>query len=143
MCRRAAWSLPPEAASPAAARRAVRAELASVVLAGPRGEAVVQDVTLVVSELVSNAVAAGGQSIDLQLMIHHNHLVVRVRDDARARPRLAAPTPSAPSGRGLRLIDKLARAWTIQDNPVGKTAHVEISIPPGVIRSLPCDPSIT
>lgn len=142
MCRQAAWSFAPAATTPGTARLAVREELAPIVV-GPAGEALIQDTTLMVSELLTNAVAAGCRSIDLQLTVHHNHLVIDAWDDASGHPRLAAPGPSQLRGRGLLLIDTLARRWTVKDRPIGKTVHVEVAIPPGSIGALPCDASIT
>lgn len=142
MCRHAAWSFPPDATSPAAARHAIQEELSAVVAAGAAGDALVLDTALVVSELVTNAVVAGCRSVDVELTIHRSHLVLTVTDDAPGRPRPAKAGIRAAHGRGLRVVERLARAWTVQTNDTGKTVRVEIATRPGSLGALLCDPSI-
>lgn len=74
-----------------------------------------RDVVLVVSELVSNAVAAApeGSAIDVRLERRTpGHLVVEVRNRVEAPPDLpdepAMPPPTAPDGRGLALVQHVS-----------------------------------
>jgi anti-sigma regulatory factor (Ser/Thr protein kinase) len=109
MEHRATFELAPEAASQA--RAVVSAELGRAVSAK-----VLEDATLLVSELVSNAVRhspkAGTTGIELRLKVDPERVRVVVSDPGAgfvAEPRL--PTASESSGWGLYLVDRIADRW--------------------------------
>jgi anti-sigma regulatory factor (Ser/Thr protein kinase) len=76
-----------------------------------------EDLRLVVSELVANAVLHAGlhpaQRIALRLWLAQDHVRVEVEDSGRGfRPR-PARGPDAPDGRGLLIVGRLARDWGV------------------------------
>jgi anti-sigma regulatory factor (Ser/Thr protein kinase) len=111
MEHRATFELAPEAASQA--RAVVTEELGRAVPAK-----VLEDATLLVSELVTNAVRhaprAGFPEIELRLKLDPERVRVVVSDPGAgfvAEPRL--PTASESSGWGLYLVDRIADRWGV------------------------------
>ncbi|WP_225846875.1 ATP-binding protein [Streptomyces sp. HPF1205] len=78
--------------------------------------------TLVVSELVSNAVRhATGEGMRItvhRLPTGRVHLAVLDRDPTR--PQVQPPTPDGVSGRGLLLVEAMSFAWGVDMLPGGK-----------------------
>lgn len=108
---RATFELVPEAAS--RARAVINDELGSSV----PGK-VLEDATLLVSELVTNAVRhapkAGSPEVELRLKVDAERIRVVVSDPGAgfvATPRL--PTASESSGWGLYLVDRIADRWGV------------------------------
>ncbi len=81
-------------------------------------------VTLVVSELVTNAARHTAGPIHLRLTPSTEGVLIEVDDPAPHHPGdppLQAPSaPLAETGRGLALVDAVARAWGVTDIPGGK-----------------------
>lgn len=111
MEHRATFALVPEA--PSRARAVVNAELGRAV-----PTKVLEDATLLVSELVTNAVRhaprAGIPEIELRLRLDTERVRVVVSDPGAgfvAEPRL--PTAAESSGWGLYLVDRIADRWGV------------------------------
>lgn len=104
--------LPADLRSPGRARGIVAGVLAAWHCPGQ-----VTEVTLVVDELVTNAVEHAGTQIDLYLSLRGRRLAVAVGDASTdpARPRVAAV--SEENGRGLHLIQSLAYRWGTVSRP--------------------------
>lgn len=102
-------SLPGEPASVPAARRAVAAQLRRWGLA-----AIVDTVSLAVSELVTNAVlhAQGGLQVTLSRVPEGARL--EVGDGSARAPQQRRPTELSGTGRGLQLVDMLALDWGVE-----------------------------
>ncbi|MEW9550810.1 ATP-binding protein [Nonomuraea sp. NPDC050783] len=98
--------LPQEMDSITAARRIAEDALAA---SGYRGRA--EDVLLVVSELVTNALIHGDGPPALRISAGTDRFRVEVGDDGPDRPELRAPGPS--SGWGLHVIRLLAANWGV------------------------------
>jgi hypothetical protein len=76
---------------------------------------------LIVSELTSNAVLHACSGFDVTLDDVPSGLVLRVRDGSPTLPVRRPPSPTAPGGLGLRLLDELCSSWgTIDDGAGGK-----------------------
>ncbi|MGW2640476.1 SpoIIE family protein phosphatase [Streptomyces sp. NPDC001348] len=102
----AEWQLAREPREVARARRLVRGQLLQWGLA-----AAVDTAELLVSEVVTNAVRHGdGQRIGLRL-VRTDALLCEVTDDEPALPALLGAGIHDESGRGLRVVSRLAREW--------------------------------
>jgi len=102
------------------ARRQVRGDLAALGIA----DVVRDDVEVVVSELLGNSVRharpiAGGVVL-LYWQVNTDEVMVRVTDGGGGRgvePR--RPDPLAVSGRGLQIVERLARVWGVSEHAGG------------------------
>ncbi|WP_234361354.1 ATP-binding protein [Plantactinospora sp. BB1] len=96
-------------------------------LADPVGPA-----CLVATELVSNAVTHAQTLIDLRVSLRR-YLMIAVQDGSVAEPRLSVAAPSTlGTGRGLLLVDRVARRWGSVPVEGGKVvwAALDIGSPP-------------
>ncbi|QPP10941.1 SpoIIE family protein phosphatase [Streptomyces bathyalis] len=127
-------SLAGNARAPAAARAYVRDALRGWKV--PDGTA--EDVTLLVSELVTNAVVHAGTSVRLECRHEGGTLSVEVADshptravETRAASEDADGTREGHQGHGLRLLSALAGEWGVTYRRDGKTVWFR----------LPCGPA--
>ena len=114
--------------SPAAARAFVSDAIGALV----RGAISVQlcdDVQLVVSELVTNAVQAGSRSIVVSVGRADDRIQVTVRDEAEGWPEPRESGVRDPGGRGLVLVGAVSTAWGVRLAGGGKTVWAELAIP--------------
>ena len=86
--------------------------------------------TLVVSELVANAIKHGGPHIELELATADDAIRIAVFDSAVTANVIApqSPDPDSQHGRGLAMVDQLVTRWGCDDAPNGKTVWAEISL---------------
>jgi anti-sigma regulatory factor (Ser/Thr protein kinase) len=129
-----ALTLPPDSSAPAAARAAVRRHLAGHVGATRLGEA-----SLVISELVTNALVHGRGEIDLRLQ--HEGETVRgevIDHGAGFEYEVRERGPGDVSGRGLFLVDALTNRWGIHEG----TTHVWFELGGRSDASQPTDPQL-
>ena len=108
---------------PFAARRATRA-----FLDGRVDPPMCDDVLLVVSELVTNAVVHAGTDLTVRLQISSSRLRVEVTDTAAQLPVMRDLDHVAERGRGMRIIARVADRWGVE--PVGdrgKTVWAELA----------------
>ncbi|MFD7919079.1 ATP-binding protein [Streptomyces sp. NPDC059740] len=75
--------------------------------------ALAEDVVVVVSELVTNAVEHGFGDVELRMRHHGGEVRVEVSDDNPAPARLRHAAEDETGGRGLFLVDVLARNWGV------------------------------
>ncbi|MGW0936796.1 ATP-binding protein [Streptomyces sp. NPDC002666] len=91
------------------------------------------DLTLCVSELITNVIAHLGEGTPVTLRVSGTHT-------GRVRAELSDPTPGVwpalrsadtgdESGRGLLLVDALALRWGVDQGPYGKTVWCELRAP--------------
>jgi serine/threonine-protein kinase RsbW len=97
-------NLPREAASVRAARKLI--EIHGVGLSAAR----LDDVGLMASELVSNALRHGRGVITIRITSGSDDVTVEVADEGHGEVAIT-PTPGVFGGWGLRLVDELADAW--------------------------------
>jgi DNA-binding response OmpR family regulator/anti-sigma regulatory factor (Ser/Thr protein kinase) len=79
------------------------------------------DVVLLASELVTNAVVHGRGPIELRLRTTSDSVTLDVRDRADVMPRRRRPAQDDEHGRGLQLVSLLADRWGTRPLPVGKS----------------------
>ncbi|TXJ85466.1 ATP-binding protein [Streptomyces lavendulae] len=95
-------------------------------------------VALVVAELAANAVTHGrvpGRDFELRLARESDGIRIEVSDTrSECHPpgpgHVTPPSPLAESGRGLLLVDALARHWEVVDRepPPGKTVRAVVAV---------------
>jgi anti-sigma regulatory factor (Ser/Thr protein kinase) len=108
--------LPGDLRAPAAARRFVDAPLRDLL--GRSEEPSTEDIVLVVSELVTNAVRASAGVIGLSLVVDDERVEIEISDDAAGWPTPREATWEDATGRGLAIVDELADNWhTTQLHP--------------------------
>jgi anti-sigma regulatory factor (Ser/Thr protein kinase) len=79
----------------------------------------VDDATLVVSELVANGVLHARTEISLSVEQVGEGIRVAVTDGSSVLPIWGPASPSATSGRGLWLVERLSNAWGVEPLPGG------------------------
>ncbi len=134
----ASTSLAGDPRSAGDARRFVAGALGAWQL-GP----LVDTVTLLTSELVTNAVVHAGSDVDVVVRLTGGTARVEVTDRSELAPVPRAVSPEDDSGRGLALVQTLARRWGTRRQPGGgKTVWFEVPRdgPGGELpeRGLPC-----
>jgi len=120
--------LPGSHQSPRAARRFVEG-----VLDGWGCGALLETVTLLVSELVGNAVLHAGSDVDLSVRLVAGCLRVDVIDRSTQVPQRRAVADDDLTGRGSGLVELLATAWGVTGLPDGKSVWFELALPPGML----------
>jgi serine/threonine-protein kinase RsbW len=123
------WILPPvsgvlrlrhSAVAVPSARRQIRHELSTVGIS----ETVLDDLEVVVSELLGNSIRhaapIAGDVLLLTWRLSGDEIVIRVTDGGGGRG--VAPQrvgPMADSGRGLQIVERLARVWGVSEHAGG------------------------
>ncbi|MFJ4846250.1 MULTISPECIES: SpoIIE family protein phosphatase [unclassified Streptomyces] len=98
-------------------------------------EEMTEDLQLVASEVVTNALIHAGSDVDVRLRAFRDNIRMEVRDSDSDPPVPSAfslteeGSSQAESGRGLFLVDALTRAWNSSPNGRGKTVWLEMAIP--------------
>ncbi|MFF0220920.1 SpoIIE family protein phosphatase [Streptomyces sp. NPDC004629] len=115
------WFLEPEDAAPGRARR-----LARHALAGWGLEELTDSVELLVSEVVTNAVRYASRPVTLRLL-RTDVLRCEVGDDVPQLPRLRQARATDEGGRGLYLVNKMARRWGATRLSTGKVVWFELN----------------
>jgi serine phosphatase RsbU (regulator of sigma subunit)/anti-sigma regulatory factor (Ser/Thr protein kinase) len=99
-------------------------------------ESVLDELELVLSEVVTNALVHGQSDVDIRMRRHIGGIRVEVQDNS---PQPPVPTvivaddtmnAEAESGRGLLIVDALARAWGSSPAGWGKTTWIEMMLSP-------------
>lgn len=118
----ASTDLPSDLTAPRLARRFVVAALDAL------GALVLPDVAaLLVTELVTNSVVHGKGPLRVAVEAADEHGVrVTVTDGSTVVPELRDPDPSSTSGRGMLLVDRLARRWGVDVTGSGKSVWFEL-----------------
>lgn len=83
------------------------------------------DVLLVISELVTNAVRHAPGPLTLKLRLLPGAIGITVLDTSPSLPR--SRTPDRTGGRGWPIVQSLARLVSAVSGPHGKTVHVELA----------------
>lgn len=117
------WEFSPQPSSSRDARQVVARVLERLGL-----EELITSVSLVVSELATNAVLHARTAFSVRLRITGGVARIEVEDAAGGRPVMRHFSNQATSGRGLRLVDGLSRAWgvTAGRGGAGKVVWAEI-----------------
>ncbi|MGW3353952.1 SpoIIE family protein phosphatase [Streptomyces bungoensis] len=115
------WTLEPEHSAPREARRLARRALSRWDL-----EELSDSVELLVSEVVTNAVRYATRPVTLRLL-RTDVLRCEVGDDVPQLPRLRQARATDEGGRGLYLVNRLARRWGATRLSTGKVVWFELN----------------
>ncbi|MET7680337.1 SpoIIE family protein phosphatase [Streptomyces sp. NPDC005423] len=115
------WYLEPEDAAPGRARRLARRALSRWGM-----EDMSDSVELLVSEVVTNAVRYASKPVTLRLL-RTDVLRCEVGDDVPQLPRLRQARATDEGGRGLYLVNRLARRWGATRLSTGKVVWFELN----------------
>lgn len=119
-------ALPGEAPSAAEARRFAAGCLAEAGL-----EEMTDTTTLLVSELVANAVLHAQTDLVVVVRIDLDRVTVEVHDGSAGSPSVKRYSSLSGTGRGLVLVEALADAWGMEPTSVGKYVWFDLRRPPG------------
>lgn len=119
----ASTRLPPHPASTRAARAFVAEHLRTWHL-----EPAIDDATLLVSELVTNAILHARSPVHLVVRKVKVSVRVEVYDEGSGIAQPLYPELEATAGRGLGLVQAVAARWGIDDVDMGKTVWFEIAL---------------
>jgi anti-sigma regulatory factor (Ser/Thr protein kinase) len=74
---------------------------------------------LMACELATNCVQHARTDFELAISERPGEVRVEVSDVGRGRPTLRSPTALEPSGRGLRIVEALSKAWGVAPDEGG------------------------
>ena len=92
------------------------------------GDEVIDDASLLASELMSNAVKHGGGVVDLKIEAEDGLLHVGVHDNSDGAPTIKEAGPSSPGGRGMWIVQSVAHDWGTDPDGSGKTVWFELNL---------------
>jgi anti-sigma regulatory factor (Ser/Thr protein kinase) len=116
----------PDARSAARVRHEIAADLQARSVTQPS----IDDVVLVASELVGNAVIHAGAAGDLDIAwdVEDHAVVVRVNDASAQQPQLRQAGPTDTGGRGLAIVAAIADDWGVRRAEHGKEVWARVSV---------------
>jgi anti-sigma regulatory factor (Ser/Thr protein kinase) len=112
--------------SPGAARHFAKAALTEL-LDPPVPPELYDDVELVVSELVTNAVRAGSPTVLVTIENAAGKVIVQVADQAEGWPEQRDAGIHDPGGRGLPLVSAVSQSWGVRMAATGKVVWAELT----------------
>jgi anti-sigma regulatory factor (Ser/Thr protein kinase) len=118
----ATWRLPARYDAPARARVQVAALLRRWQIRDHTRD----NVLLLVSELVTNAVRFAAGPVTVRLIRTGHGLLCEVGDTGNGRPRLRRGHLFDDGGRGLRILHKLTTRWGVRWTDTGKVVWAEV-----------------
>ena len=113
---RQSWRLPASARSVPEARQQVAAALHDWGYDG-----LLETARLLTSELVTNAVLHARTEMTVTVEDTEHGVRVSVTDSSPVPPSLRHHSTTATTGRGIRMLDQLAREWSVDEDDGGKT----------------------
>jgi|SRR5690242_20557571 len=112
----------------------VRNELALDLDLQSIGTDAIDDVTLVASELIGNAIrhASGGDrdAWVVSWTVQDGDVIISVEDPSHDLPVRRNPAPDAPSGRGLAIVETLSSDWGVEHTARGKRVWARVRVAP-------------
>jgi anti-sigma regulatory factor (Ser/Thr protein kinase) len=116
---------------------AARSVLLEMMPAIPESADLADDLEIIVSELVTNAVLAGCAAMHLALTLNPSCLRIDLRDDAAGWPTELDASPMDDHGRGLAIVSALASRWGVRRLAEVKEVWAELDLPTAVAKRLP------
>lgn len=119
--RRTRVAVPYDETGPAQARAAVSSDAAALGL-----EDLSDDVALVVSEMVTNAIRHAAPPVRLEVEVTETEVVVAVCDGTPTAPVARMADDDAEGGRGMLLVQFLSSEHGVRSQPPGKTVWARL-----------------
>jgi signal transduction histidine kinase len=96
-----------------------------------RPDSLIDDAALLITELVTNAVAASAATtVTVSLAIYDHHVRLAVFDDGTGVPAIQNPSTDTEGGRGLRIVQQLAHEWGVSPSKGGKEVWATFALTP-------------
>lgn len=124
--RRRSVLLPPEPTSVRRGRHLVRHLLEDLSI--PITSETIDDVVLLTSELLTNAVVHARTQVHLEAMVGSGRVHVSVADESHRLPRTNWTTDLTPTGRGMHTVACLSHRYGVEPTPDGKVTWFEIAL---------------
>jgi pimeloyl-ACP methyl ester carboxylesterase len=86
------------------------------------------DLRLIASELVTNALIHTPGPVEIGMSTAPDHVRIEVSDPSPVAPQITQAEPDDDHGRGLAIVASLSRAWGTDLHPGGKTVWAEVTI---------------
>jgi anti-sigma regulatory factor (Ser/Thr protein kinase) len=113
----------------AAAAGVARAWLHTIADTTALPDALVSDATLVLSELVTNAVIHAATDVHVSIELRDDTGIhLEVGDDGQALPRVVDAEPEHIGGAGMRIVDQLVSAWGVRRVGDGKIVWADLAV---------------
>ena len=96
---------------------------------------VIEHVSLVASELVTNAIVHAASSVKVTLEKWQNSLRLIVEDESEIEPVVSSRETEAESGRGLHIVTELSQDWGFERTDEGKKVWAAFSRPHNLASS--------
>jgi len=119
--RRLELEVDPAPDTPGHVRRAVSAWSSGLV----RSETAADNISLIVSELVTNAVVHARSALRIVVTFSRHQLRIEVHDDDSTPPDIR-PDPGSDGGFGLRIVAEMSERWGWLPTPSGKLVFAEL-----------------
>lgn len=110
----------------ATAARAGRAFVQTFCRANGVPASTEDDAILITSELIGNAYLHARSGTRLRLSYQRQVLRVEVADSSHIEPVIAQAVATDDKGRGVLIMDTLARSWGVRPQPDGKIVWFEL-----------------
>lgn len=81
-------------------------------------------VELMVSEVVTNSIRHAQTGFTIEVKVSADQVRVTVTDRGAGDPQVQSPAPTEPTGRGLQIVDDLARGWGVRASRRGQGKSV-------------------
>ena len=123
--REAAFDIAPDPTAPAQARRLIDQMMKLWDCDDPDDVAI-----LLTSELVTNVVRHARTNLRLEVRLQAMTLRIAATDEVPELPQLRPMNTSSEGGRGLALINSMAKRWGVTTHERGKTVWFEVVVEP-------------
>jgi signal transduction histidine kinase len=90
--------------------------------------------SLIASELVSNALEHAGEPVEVSLSFQRGYVHLRVRDSSGHHPATQPDEDAVGRGRGLRIVEENATTWGVIDRIDGKVVWAILQVVPHARR---------
>jgi serine/threonine-protein kinase RsbW len=112
---------------------AVRQRICADLLAAGIAETVIDDVILVATELLSNALrharALDGDLLGISWDVEGDAVWIKVTDGGgRHHPHVRHPSPDETNGRGLSIVSALAAEWGVEQGDTNATVWATLRV---------------